>query len=158
MYSKVLRKPADSAEVKGAVAAYRKFFECLIKDFDANKDGKVSKEELINGVEKQFIGKKTSELPGWWKESVTNAFNYFDVDKDGSCSLEETTKNFQSLSPNTSAEDIAKAYKWVQDHSASGKFDGPAFSDLIVYNWATSPDTIPEVYTFTPFFRPHDKR
>eukprot|EP00026_Physarum_polycephalum_P017296 Phypoly_transcript_18472.p1 GENE.Phypoly_transcript_18472~~Phypoly_transcript_18472.p1 ORF type:complete len:202 (+),score=49.84 Phypoly_transcript_18472:34-606(+) len=158
MYSKVLRKPADSADVKGAVAVYRKFFELLIKDFDTNKDGKVSKEELLSGVEKHFIGKKASELPAWWKEQVTAAFNFFDIDKDGSLSLEETTKNFQSLSKNTSAEDLAKAYNWVASHSASGKFDGPAYSDLIVYNWATSPDTIPEVYTLTPYFRPHDKR
>lgn len=36
----------------------------LIKDFDVNKDGKVSKEELLQGVEKHFVGKTPDTLPG----------------------------------------------------------------------------------------------
>ena len=39
-------------------------FEHLIKEFDANKDNKVSKDELLAGVEKHFVGKKPAELPG----------------------------------------------------------------------------------------------
>jgi hypothetical protein len=39
-------------------------FISLIKQFDANKDGKVSKEELLAGVEKYFIGKTPAQLPG----------------------------------------------------------------------------------------------
>lgn len=39
-------------------------FHGIVKNFDTDKDGKVSKEELLAGVEKNFIGKPIDALPG----------------------------------------------------------------------------------------------
>lgn len=36
----------------------------MIGALDANKDNQVSKEELLAGVEKQFIGKTVETVPG----------------------------------------------------------------------------------------------
>jgi hypothetical protein len=44
----------------------------FIKEFDANKDGKVSKEELLNGVEKLFVGKNPDTVPGTISFSFQN--------------------------------------------------------------------------------------
>ena len=39
-------------------------FAEIIHAFDANKDGKVTREEMLSGVEKSFIGKTVDNLPG----------------------------------------------------------------------------------------------
>jgi Ca2+-binding EF-hand superfamily protein len=39
-------------------------FHDLVKAFDINKDGSISKEELLAGVEKYFIGKTPETVPG----------------------------------------------------------------------------------------------
>lgn len=39
----------------------------IIENFDQNKDGKVSKEELLAGVEQHFKSKKIDDLPGFIK-------------------------------------------------------------------------------------------
>lgn len=36
----------------------------FIKAMDFNKDGKVSREELLHGVEKYFVGKTAKAMPG----------------------------------------------------------------------------------------------
>jgi hypothetical protein len=39
-------------------------FNGFMEDFDANKDGKVTKEDVLEGVEKHFIGQTLEAIPG----------------------------------------------------------------------------------------------
>eukprot|EP00026_Physarum_polycephalum_P014049 Phypoly_transcript_14519.p1 GENE.Phypoly_transcript_14519~~Phypoly_transcript_14519.p1 ORF type:complete len:127 (+),score=24.12 Phypoly_transcript_14519:512-892(+) len=112
----------------------------------------VSKEELLAGVENHFIGKKPSELPDWWKIHVTTVINILDHNKNGELSLEECTKNIQHWAPSISAEKISAAYEWLIKHSITGKADAAAFSDIVVYQWATNPEPTPEADILAPFF------
>lgn len=47
----------------------------MIKNFDTNHDGKVSKEELLAGVERDFVGKPADALPAWWKDNIAILFH-----------------------------------------------------------------------------------
>lgn len=126
---------------------------CLIKEFDVNKDGKVSKEELITGVEKVIVGKPVEALPAWWRENINNIFNAIDTNKNGELSLEESIKALHNFNPAETEANITAAYKWAVQHGPSkGRYDANTLN-YVIFLWASSPDDIPEVTTLTPYFR-----
>jgi len=56
---------------------------------DFNKDGEVSTDEFIKGVEKSAKGKVFNELPAAFKHFIQDQFRTIDVDGDGSVGLTE---------------------------------------------------------------------
>merc|ERR1712038_534151 len=56
---------------------------------DFNKDGEVSTDEFIKGVEKSAKGKQFAELPAAFKHFIQDQFRTIDVDGDGSVGLTE---------------------------------------------------------------------
>jgi len=56
---------------------------------DFNKDGEVSTDEFIKGVEKSAKGKQFNELPAAFKHFIQDQFRTIDVDGDGSVGLTE---------------------------------------------------------------------
>jgi len=142
-----------SPQYHGIVKALEGYLTNLIKDFDINKDGKVSREELIESVDKLFVGKGIEHLPGWWIANLELFFKAFDTNNNGELSLEEVTHIIKKVTPHESAENIAHAYKWAQNHSHSkGKYDANTLV-AILYEWATSPAPTPEAEILMPFFR-----
>jgi len=123
--------------------SFHDYVEHLIKAFDANKDGKVTKEELLAAVEKFFIGKSVGEAPDWWKSNVEGIFTAFDANNNGEISLQEFTHLWKNANPAESEDRLAHAYKWAVSHSSSGKFDAHALS-TVSHIWATSPNPTPE--------------
>ena len=90
-----LGKPEESPETKTAASGYVELylptttislfsllfiylfwmyhsFKALIKEVDANKDGRVSRDELLAGVEKFFVGKTAATLPGFSFSNITS--------------------------------------------------------------------------------------
>eukprot|EP00026_Physarum_polycephalum_P016767 Phypoly_transcript_17763.p1 GENE.Phypoly_transcript_17763~~Phypoly_transcript_17763.p1 ORF type:complete len:187 (+),score=38.14 Phypoly_transcript_17763:99-659(+) len=153
-FSKMLGKPEDSAEVKSHAAAYSTFFHDLVKAFDINKDGSISKDELLAGVEKYFIGKTPETVPDWWKAHVLQAFEAVDINGDGDLSVEEKVSFVKRLVPSASEADITAAYAWGIKQGSSGKYDATTLS-RIVFKWATDPNPTPEASLLLPFFSKH---
>jgi len=56
---------------------------------DFNKDGEVSTDEFIKGVEKSAKGKQFADLPAAFKHFIQDQFRTIDVDGDGSVGLTE---------------------------------------------------------------------
>jgi len=56
---------------------------------DFNKDGEVSTDEFIKGVEKSAKGKQFNELPAAFKHFIQDQFRTIDVDGDGTVGLTE---------------------------------------------------------------------
>jgi len=132
-----------SAAYHAVIASFENYLAHLIKDFDANKDDKVSKDELLAAVDKLFVGKTAHTVPAWWKESLESGFKSLDVNHDGAISLEEVTKGVRNLDPDVPAEKIKHAYEWAAQQSGTGKYDSEAFLQ-ITFQWATSPHPTPE--------------
>jgi len=146
--AKNVTNPAALAEIR-AVAT--EFNANLIREFDANRDGKVSKEEWLQGVEKVFVGKTVETAPQWWQDLATRTFVAADINKNGEIAEEEYVKNVGNLSPSTNVEDVKKAYRHFK---GEGKFDVASFK-RVLFTWASSPNAEPEATTLTPYFRKH---
>jgi len=56
---------------------------------DFNKDGEVSTDEFIKGVEKSAKGKQFADLPAAFKHFIQDQFRTIDVDGDGTVGLTE---------------------------------------------------------------------
>jgi len=124
----------------------------LIKEYDSNKDGKVTKEEWLAGIEKAFIGKSQDAAPAWWNEVLGGFFAAADANKNGEISEDEFVKAVTTLSPKVTADAVKKAYNHVK---GPGKFDAAVFRKLY-WIWATSPNPEPEVDILaSTFLRKH---
>jgi len=135
------------------IQSHEKYVEGLIASFDANKDNKVSRTELIEAVEKLFVGKSVDELPAFWTENISTSFKALDTNHNGELSKEEVTHFVKKLTPHVSDAEIAQAYQWAKEHSLSkGKFDAHTLL-IISYIWATSPELTLEAEILFPVFR-----
>eukprot|EP00026_Physarum_polycephalum_P016246 Phypoly_transcript_17116.p1 GENE.Phypoly_transcript_17116~~Phypoly_transcript_17116.p1 ORF type:complete len:138 (+),score=20.93 Phypoly_transcript_17116:297-710(+) len=109
-----------------------------MKDFSGTRCGKVSKEDLLVGVEKHFIGKTPDTLPDWWKNNAKELLDGIDTNKRGELTFEETTTMLKRVTPATPDADIAEGFQWICNLSPSGKFDATTVS-VLLFQWATSP-------------------
>ncbi|MGP3755691.1 Ca2+-binding protein, EF-hand superfamily [Streptomyces sp. LamerLS-316] len=55
----------------------------LVRHSDANKDGKVSRDELLNYVGKAMVGTTPETLPAYVREFVSTVFAVMDTDRSG---------------------------------------------------------------------------
>eukprot|EP00026_Physarum_polycephalum_P017382 Phypoly_transcript_18594.p1 GENE.Phypoly_transcript_18594~~Phypoly_transcript_18594.p1 ORF type:complete len:187 (+),score=31.31 Phypoly_transcript_18594:72-632(+) len=148
--SKFLRVPENHPKVTTGVEANKRFLTALIKDLDTNKDGKVSREELLAGVERLFVGKTPQTLPAWWRDNIKQFFETNDLDNNGVLSYEELARDIRGTTPTETEENIKAAYDWAIKLSPAGVFNAEvAIAGSFV--WATSPDPEPEctrIYAF----------
>jgi Ca2+-binding EF-hand superfamily protein len=142
-----MHEPEDSPHVQAVVATQATFLQLLIKEYDANKDGKVSRDEFITAVEKVLC---SGSVPDWWKLSIDKAFESGDYNHKGYISFEELLHSIQLINPKESEENIKQAFEWATKES--GKYDKDAHFK-VSYTWATSPDPAPEASVLTPYFR-----
>jgi len=125
----------------------------IIKEFDANGDGKVSREELLDGVDQKFVGKTAKELPGWFRENIATFFKSFDMDNNGELSFEELIAMYNLVAPEYTADALKSAYEWVIKISPNGKYDVDGLLEL-VHIWGTSSERVPLAnLVMDPFFK-----
>jgi len=141
---------ALSAEAQASLkTVVTKLIADLIKAYDANKDGKVSKEEWANAVEKSFAGKPIDQAPDWWKEQIVGVFKVTDTNNSGELSEDEVTVRVIKQNPSANPDEVRAAYKKV---TAGGKWDVIKYQE-IAWTWATSPNPEHEVVLLTPFLK-----
>jgi len=136
-------------EYINTLRAFEDFIRNIIHDFDDNKDGKVSREELHNNVKKFFIGQPVEALPEWWKENVRQFYHIGDPHDKGEIPLEEFIKLQKIFPPHESPETVAQAYEWAKNNSRNKKLDLDAMN-FLVYTWATSPEPQPHIRWLFP--------
>jgi hypothetical protein len=81
----------------------------MIKACNANKDGKVTKEELLKAVEKHFVGKSYDQAPDWFKHNMDRAFQAH-ANKNGEISEDEIVKAVTKADPYASVDKIKAAF------------------------------------------------
>jgi len=123
----------------------------MIKDLDSNSDGIVTKEELLAGVEKFFIGKDYLTVPRWAQVEGERLFEVLDVNKNGELSFEEVSTFSKKSGSNASNTELRHAYDYAKN-LGGGIFDKIAFRKLL-FVWASSPDPVPEFDVLIPFFK-----
>jgi len=144
--------PEDSDRIPAGASAFSEFFNDFIKTFDLNKDGKVTKEEFLYGIEQKFVGKSVDNQPDFWKVHVIDFFRVYDTNKNGELSYEEVYESVKRPDPSASSGDIKAAYEWALTKSTTGKFDAETFFH-IVYIWGTSTENSPEAVLLLPLLR-----
>ncbi|MFJ2608016.1 EF-hand domain-containing protein [Streptomyces sp. NPDC087425] len=61
----------------------------FVKEGDANRDRKVSKEELLAFVEKAMVGKTPDTMPAFVRQLTTEVFALMDTEKNGQVSKDQ---------------------------------------------------------------------
>eukprot|EP00026_Physarum_polycephalum_P017786 Phypoly_transcript_19125.p1 GENE.Phypoly_transcript_19125~~Phypoly_transcript_19125.p1 ORF type:complete len:186 (+),score=39.20 Phypoly_transcript_19125:119-676(+) len=138
-------------EYDGAVLAYDHFFAGFIKDVDQNGDGKVTREELANAVEKAKAA-GISAAPGWWRSANAELFQVVDTNHNGEISLQELTEFTKKVTPNQSQEAIRKAYEWALKTANTPVLNGEAFW-ILNFVWGVSEEPNPELDIIFPYWR-----
>jgi len=135
---------------ENTVKSFENLIRNIIHDFDDNKDGKVSLEELQNNVKKFFVGQPIDSLPEWWKENVRQFYRIGDPEGTGrEVPVEEFIKLQKIFPPHASPETVAEAYQWAKANSPSKKLDFDAIN-FLTYTWASSPDPQPYIRWLFP--------
>eukprot|EP00026_Physarum_polycephalum_P015429 Phypoly_transcript_16106.p1 GENE.Phypoly_transcript_16106~~Phypoly_transcript_16106.p1 ORF type:complete len:184 (+),score=37.05 Phypoly_transcript_16106:277-828(+) len=149
--AKMIGLPENAPEVKGMSDFFGKFFNSLIKEFDANSDGKVSRAELLAGVEKKFIGKESS--PAWWNDYIDATVKFLMAGK-AELSFEEVLEFVKRFDPSVNPEALKKSFEWSLTLNKNGKFDGTTWGSVL-FVWATSPDDTPQAKPLLPLLYKH---
>ncbi|MEU5253686.1 EF-hand domain-containing protein [Streptomyces longwoodensis] len=68
-------------EAEKEVAA--QFIRNLVTAADANKDGRVSQNELLHYIERAAVGKSVDQIPGYLTATADAVFDLMDTDKSG---------------------------------------------------------------------------
>jgi len=142
--------------------AFDSFFVDLIQNF--GKDGKMTKEQLIQGVEKNLVG-KSSSLPAWWTASVGALFTAYNINKEiGILSVADVADVVHRFQPGATQAAIQNAYNWALHLNDLPKtpfqggpgpvetFNSITFSE-VVFQWGTSAQPTPEAQLLLPFFQ-----
>eukprot|EP00026_Physarum_polycephalum_P012369 Phypoly_transcript_12669.p1 GENE.Phypoly_transcript_12669~~Phypoly_transcript_12669.p1 ORF type:complete len:211 (+),score=33.99 Phypoly_transcript_12669:26-658(+) len=145
-------KYENSEEIQQAISAYNTIFNGFMEDFDEDKDGRVTKEDVLFGVQKHFIGQTLETIPAWWKESSKHMIEAADLDKDGELSLEETRRYLKMADPALSDTAIEASFAWVKGLAISNRFDATA-AFKFYYVWATCPEYPPQLHPISAIFR-----
>jgi Ca2+-binding EF-hand superfamily protein len=140
-----------SPEYTAILNASPKVVDGIINACDADKDGKVSLEELLSGVENTIIGKTAHTLPECYASPLEEYFRAADLSHNGIISLEEMIIGIKKVAPHESEERVKNAYQWAAQQSSSGKYDKEALLHVGL-QWATSPDPTPEADILIGYF------
>lgn len=144
--------PADGSVSTGAI--FHDYFVAFIRELDIDKDGKLTREEVLQGAEKYFVGKDASTAPKWWVDLIQKFFQVFDKDHNGSLSLQEVKDYVKKVYPGEDDAKIEHAFEWAKKQSPSGKWDADAVQNTVL-TWAGSRDPTPEADVLLPFFYDH---
>jgi len=126
-------------------------YKALIASADKDNDGKVSRKEFLDLIDKQFKGKKYEEVPAWFRDNLESGAKFLDRDGDGILSLDEWLAANHTYPNHVSDADYTAAF-----HRAAGgnQMDLPTYHKAI-HKWATSEEPVPDLETIFPFFKKH---
>eukprot|EP00026_Physarum_polycephalum_P015390 Phypoly_transcript_16057.p1 GENE.Phypoly_transcript_16057~~Phypoly_transcript_16057.p1 ORF type:complete len:189 (+),score=41.26 Phypoly_transcript_16057:97-663(+) len=140
----------DSPDYEKAIKCYDDFFGGFFKATDTNKNGKVTREELINTMTKiKEAGYENA--PAWWRDGGESHFGVVDKNKTGEISLEELTEFVKKERPAYTDADIEHAYKWGLQTVGREKLDKEAYFHLN-YIWGTDTEPHHELDIIFPFW------
>jgi Ca2+-binding EF-hand superfamily protein len=145
-HTATLSKTNDSSpEGKAIIAGFHAIWKG-ISAADANKDGKVTKDEFVSYWEK-IIGssKSFADYPAFYREIVDNAFKAADTDKSGVISKEEYVVAFQKATGSSAHAD--EGYNYVAGLGA-GKITHAAFQAAAFHALNDADDKAFKAYPF----------
>lgn len=108
----------------------------FIRSGDANKNGAVSKDELLAHMEKAMVGKSPDTTPGYLREFTSAVFTLMDADKSGKVSKAEFEQYLTAH--NVTAPGAVNEFAQLDRDR-----DGSITSDdlhIAAYNFFTAPD------------------
>jgi len=146
----VLGQAVGSSTMQG----FDTFFTALIQNF--GKDGKLTKDQLIQGVESTLVGKDVDNAPAWWSASVNSLFNAYNINNKQILTVADVSQVVLKFKPSATPASIQRAYDWVLDNGKGipkppAPFDSGTFPK-IVFQWETSAVQTPEADLLLPFF------
>jgi Ca2+-binding EF-hand superfamily protein len=119
---------------------------------DFNKDGEVSSEEFIKGIDSSCKGKSFNELPNAFKFFIDASFRTIDVDGDGSVGLTEFRVDCVNRMAYKSIGDLDAAYnKLLNDEDKKvGGITLARYQELYAQFIGNPDETCPAVNLFGP--------
>merc|ERR1711930_19422 len=119
---------------------------------DFNKDGEVSTDEFIKGVEKSAKGKQFNELPAAFKHFIHDQFRTIDVDGDGSVGLTEFRVDCVNRMAYKNISDLDAAYnKLLNDEDKKvGGITLACYQELYAQFIGNPDESCPAVNLFDP--------
>merc|ERR1711944_98797 len=119
---------------------------------DFNKDGEVSTDEFIKGVEKSAKGKQFNELPAAFKHFIQDQFRTIDVDGDGTAGLTEFRVDCVNRMAYKSIKELDDAYAKLlnDDDKKAGGISLARYQELYAQFIGNPDESCPAVNLFGP--------
>ncbi|MCX4751189.1 EF-hand domain-containing protein [Kitasatospora sp. NBC_01287] len=120
----------NASDLTGAAAGRSVLITGIIEAADANKDGKVSREEMLNHVERAMVGRSPDTLPEYLRKFTAGAFTLMDADRTGTVSKAEFEQYLKAR--NTPAAD---EFAWLdRDRDGSITLDDLHIAAFTFFN------------------------
>ncbi|MFJ2633941.1 EF-hand domain-containing protein [Streptomyces sp. NPDC087422] len=141
--------PRDLAYVEGISGSRptplalgtQRLVQGFVRHSDANKDGQVSKIELLNYVDKAMVGTTPETLPDYIREFVSTVFAVMDTDRSGKVSRAAFEEYLKARHADASVDTVGYEFEHLdRDH------DGfLTLGDLqaAAHGFFTAPDGVP---------------
>jgi len=119
---------------------------------DFNKDGEVSSEEFMKGIDLSCKGKSFSELPATFKFFIAEQFKTIDVDGDGTVGLTEFRVDCVNRMAYKSIKELDDAYAKLlnDDDKKAGGISLARYQELYAQFIGNPDETCPAVNLFGP--------
>jgi Ca2+-binding EF-hand superfamily protein len=119
---------------------------------DFNKDGEVSSEEFMKGINLSCKGKSFSELPATFKFFIAEQFKTIDVDGDGTVGLTEFRVDCVNRMAYKSIKELDDAYAKLlnDDDKKAGGISLARYQELYAQFIGNPDETCPAVNLFGP--------
>jgi len=119
---------------------------------DFNKDGEVSVEEFLKGIEKSCKGNTYNSFPQAFKFFIDSSFRTIDVDGDGTVGLDEYRSDCVKRMAYKSIKDLDAAYEKLlnDDDKAKGGITLERYQELYAHFIGNPDETCNGCYLFGP--------
>ncbi|MFD8809249.1 EF-hand domain-containing protein [Streptomyces sp. NPDC059597] len=116
----------------------------LVTAADANKDGRVSQNELLTYMERAAVGKSVDQLPGFLTATADAVFGLMDTDKSGKVDKTEFERYLK-------AHDLTAGAEFAQlDRDGDGSLTKADLRTAMLH-FLASPDPAPEQWLLALF-------
>ncbi|MFF9373800.1 EF-hand domain-containing protein [Streptomyces griseoluteus] len=116
----------------------------LVTAADANKDGRVSKDELLAYIERAAVGKRVDEIPAYLTATADAVFGLMDTGKSGKVDKTEFERYLKAHNL-TAGDEFAKL-----DRDSDGSLT-KADLRTVMLHFLASPDPAPEQWLLALF-------